>query len=103
MCGAAAESILLALAIAKTCNEDAVIKEYRVPAGRKKTIDSLVGQLSFGVQGQFRSLMRLLSYWRDDAAHGMASPISAAEADEAMRQLHVLSQFADRHWAELTT
>jgi hypothetical protein len=102
MCGAAAESILLALAIAKSGDEGAVIKEYRTGNGRKKTIDGLVGQQPDRIQGEFRSSMNILSYWRDDAAHGMASPISAAVAEVAMQQLLRLSQFANRHWDELT-
>jgi hypothetical protein len=102
MCGAAAESILLALAIAKSGDEDATIREYTGGSGRKRTIDALVGQQPNRIQGEFRSSMNILSYWRDDAAHGMASPISAAEAEVAMQQLLRLSQFADRRWDEFT-
>ena len=103
MCGAAAESILLALAVAKTRDEDAVYKEYRAASGRKKTIDGLVGQKLEKLQQPFRSLMGILSYWRDDAAHGMDSPISAPEAEEALRQLLMLAQFASKNWRELTS
>jgi len=46
--------------------------------------------------------MAILSYWRDDAAHGVASPISASEAEEALRQLLLLAQFAAQYWKELT-
>jgi hypothetical protein len=102
MCGAAAESILLALATAKSNDENAVLKEYRTATGRKKTIDGLVGQQTDSSQRQFRSFMSLLSYWRDDAAHGIATPISAPEAEEALRQLLMLAQFAGRYWSELT-
>jgi hypothetical protein len=102
MCGAAAESILLALAFAKARDEDTVIKEYRTATGRKKTIDALVGKHPDNLQRPFRSLMGILSYWRDDAAHGMASPISAPEAEEALRQLLMLAQFSARYWNELT-
>jgi hypothetical protein len=102
MCGAAAESILLTLSIAKVGNEDAVIREYRTATGRKKTTDMLVGKLPDSIQRPFRSLIGILSYWRDDAAHGVASPISAPEAEEALRQLVMLAQFASRHWNDLT-
>lgn len=101
MCGAAAESVLLALAVAKTGDEEAVFKEYRTATGRKKTIDALVGKQPDNLQRPFRSLMGILSYWRDDAAHGMASPISAPEAEEALRQLLMLAQFAAKHWKDL--
>jgi hypothetical protein len=103
MCGAAAESILLALAVVKTGDEEAVFKEYRAATGRKKTIDGLVGKQPENLQRPFRSLMGILSYWRDDAAHGMASPISAPEAEEALRQLLMLAQFAAKNWKELTS
>ena len=102
MCGAAAESILLALATAKSGDESAVLKEYRTATGRKKTIDGLVGKQPDNLQRQFRSFMSLLSYWRDDAAHGTATPISAPEAEESLRQLLMLAQFAVKHWTELS-
>jgi hypothetical protein len=103
MCGAAAESILLSLAIAKTGDAEPVLKEYRTAAGRKKTIDALVGKQPDNLQRPFRSLMSILSYWRDDAAHGMASPISAPETEEALRQLLMLAQFSAKHWKDLTS
>jgi hypothetical protein len=102
MCGAAAESILLSLAVAKTGTEEAVLKDYKSAHGRRKTIDLLVGKAPSQLQGPFRSLMAILSYWRDDAAHGSNSLISAPEAEEALRQLLILSQFSHRHWEELT-
>jgi hypothetical protein len=102
MCGAAAESILLSLAVAKAGSEEAVLKEYKASNGRKRTIDMLVGKSPDDLQRPFRSSMSILSYWRDDAAHGTPSTISAPEAEEALRQLLILSQFAAKRWDQLT-
>ena len=44
MCGAAAESILLAAAIAKTADEAAILKTYKSASGRKRVEDGLIGQ-----------------------------------------------------------
>lgn len=49
MCGAAAESVVLAVAIAKQGDEDAVLKVYFAAQGRKRTTDAVVhgAQLPF--------------------------------------------------------
>jgi hypothetical protein len=52
--------------------------------------------------GPFRSATGLLSYWRDDAAHGIASDISEIEAHEALSRLLRFSQLANDNWEELT-
>lgn len=70
MCGAAAESILLAAAIAKTGDEGAVLKAYSTSGGRKRVQDILTGQAPRELAQPFGNMMGLLSYWRDDAAHG---------------------------------
>src|SRR5208283_1226627 len=43
MCGAAAESALLAIAIAKTSNEESVLREYRSGGGRQKVMAKIFG------------------------------------------------------------
>jgi hypothetical protein len=43
MCGAATESILLAVAIAKNRNEGATLAGYRAANGRRRVIESVVG------------------------------------------------------------
>jgi hypothetical protein len=50
----------------------------------------------------FRSAIGLLSFWRDDAAHGLASEISEIEAHEALARLLRFAQFATENWEELT-
>jgi hypothetical protein len=103
MCGAAAESILLAVAIAKSGNEGATIALYRAASGRQKVIEQVVGQLKQALASPFRSATQLLSYWRDEAAHGIASNISEIEAHEAVARLLRFAQFACDNWDELTS
>ncbi len=101
MCGAAAESILLAAAIAKTGDEQQILRRYRTAQGRVHITNLLVGQDALG--SRFRSLLDLLSYWRDESAHGVASDISEIEAFDALGRLLRLSHMADDHWDGLTT
>jgi len=75
MCGGATESILLRVAIAKTGNEQEVLRTYRSANGRKKVEDIVVGRLREPLASQFRNLTELLKYWRDEAAHGVISAI----------------------------
>jgi hypothetical protein len=102
MCGAAAESILLAVAIAKNKDEERVLALYRSAQGRRDVINSVTGQARQSIAAPFRSAMGLLSYWRDDAAHGLASSISEIEAHEALARLLRFAQFATDNWNELT-
>jgi hypothetical protein len=44
----------------------------------------------------------IISLWRDEAAHGKATPLSTANADEALLQLLHMSQWVDKEWANLT-
>jgi hypothetical protein len=103
MCGAAAESILLAIAIEKSGDEVATMRTYQAAQGRRKITEEIVGAKRSALAGPFRSATGLLSYWRDDAAHGTASDISEIEAHEALSRLLRFSQFADDNWNELTT
>ena len=102
MSGAAAESILLALAIAKARDEEAILKTYRSASGRRRITDAIAGPLRKPLASQFRNLLDLLNYWRDEAGHGTASEISEFEAYEALAKLLRLAHFADDHWDELT-
>lgn len=102
MCGAAAESIVLALAIQKSGDEEAVLKTYNSRSGRSNVLNGLVGQVVDPVRRRLMTYSELLSYWRDDAAHGVASNLGDAHAEEALERLLRLAQFADDHWKELT-
>jgi hypothetical protein len=102
MCGAAAESILLAVAVAKSGDEAATLATYRTANGRRRVTDNVVGQAKPSIADPFRSATGLLSFWRDDAAHGLASTISEIEAHEALARLLRFAQFAADNWQELT-
>ena len=102
MCGAAVESIVLAIAIAKTGDEGAVLKTYLAHQGRKRTIDSIIHGARAGIADAFKAATDLLSYWRDEAAHGTASEISEIEAHTALARLMRFAQFACDNWTALT-
>ncbi|MFZ1962153.1 MAG: hypothetical protein WAU78_01560 [Roseiarcus sp.] len=102
MAGAAAESILLAIAITKSGYEAKTLAQYNSRSGRREVTKSVVGNVSTPVKTQFETALQILHYWRDDAAHGMATTISEMEAFASLSQLLRLAQFADDHWAELT-
>jgi hypothetical protein len=103
MSGAAAESILLSIAIAKSGDEAATLMTYRAANGRRSIVEKVVGHARRGIADPFRSATGLLSYWRDDAAHGLKSTISEIEAHEALARLLRFAQFATDNWDELTT
>jgi hypothetical protein len=102
MCGAAAESIVLSVAIAKSGDEAAVLKTYLAAQGRKRTIDAVIHGAQPGIAEPFRAATSLLSYWRDESAHGRASDISEIEAHTALGRLVRFAQFASDNWSELT-
>jgi hypothetical protein len=102
MCGAAAESTLLAVAIAKSGDERITLTTYRAAAGTRKVVESVVGQASQSIADPFRRSAELLSYWRNEAAHGLASTISEIEAHEALARLLRFAHLATEKWGELT-
>jgi hypothetical protein len=102
MCGAAAESIILALGIAKTGDEAAVLKTYNSRSGRSSIVRTLTGQAVDPVRMRFVTYTEILSYWRDDASHGVESVLGDAHAEEALSRLLRLAQFAGNHWTDLT-
>lgn len=102
MCGAAAESIVLAAAIAKNRDEADVLKTYLASQGRRRTIDAVIHGARPSIAEPFRAATSLLSYWRDESAHGRASDISEIEAHTALGRLVRFAQFASDNWSELT-
>jgi hypothetical protein len=103
MSGAAAESILLATAIAKTKDEAKVLSEYRRSSGRRQVMKLVVTGAGKAVEEQFTNALGILAYWRDAAGHGMASRIGEIEAHETISRLLRLAQFTSDHWSVLTT
>ena len=74
MTGAAAKSILLAVAIAKTGDEPKVLKDYASAGGRGRVTKLILSGLKGSVAQTFDAALQVLHYWRDDASHGMRPP-----------------------------
>jgi hypothetical protein len=102
MAGAAAESILLALAIAKAGDEAKVLRAYGHSGGRRQVLNMIVGQADPTRRGTLTTFTGIISLWRDEAAHGQATLLGTANADEALRQLLHMCQWVDREWESLT-
>jgi hypothetical protein len=102
MVGAAAESVLLAIAISKEGEEEPVLRAYRGVRGRQTVLNMIVGQADAPRRNTLTTFAGIVSLWRDDAAHGRASPIDTSNADEALRQLLHMCQWVDREWDNLT-
>ena len=103
MAGAAAESILLATAIAKSKDEEKVLAEYQSTGGRGRVIKRMTSGAQTGIGQRFAEALGVLSYWRDDAGHGIATAIGEIEAHEALTRLLRLAQFTADNWSKLTT
>lgn len=102
MSGAAAESILLAVAIAKSGSEADVLKLYGGARGRSEVRKLVVGPSPTGVFKSFYAATSLIDPWRDEAAHGRASSIDETEAHESLLQLLHFAKLAEKHWSALT-
>ena len=103
MAGAAAESILLAVAIAKMAGDERkVLAEYRGAHGRKKITDRITGGLRQGLAEQFVTAGSILNFWRDEAAHGTRTTITEVEAQASLAQLLRFAQLTADNWAVLT-
>lgn len=102
MCGGAAESILLAVAIARVGNEEEVLKAYRTGSGRSKIETIVLAQQNSHVMRELPNFTALIHYWRDESAHGAQSNISEEEAFTSLILLLRFAQFADSRWDELT-
>ncbi len=100
MCGASAESIVLAPAIAKD-NEDNILKIYASASGRHRIENLLVGKARKQIQNEYRGYTSLLKYWRDEAAHGRASEIKDNEAYTSLALLLRFATFVNDNWDEL--
>ena len=101
MCGAAAESVLLAAAI-KKCGKESVLKEYNRASGRAKVENMLLGKSKENIQRDFRGFTGLIKYWRDEASHGMPVDISDNEAYTSLALLLRFAMYVDEKWVLLT-
>jgi hypothetical protein len=102
MCGAAAESILLAVTIARVGDQEKVLKAYNGAAGRSRVETLLLGQATDSMRRGFSGLTALLKYWRDSAAHGHIAEITDNEAHTSLALLLRFALFVDDNWDELT-
>jgi hypothetical protein len=101
MAGAAAEAILLAIAIAKLRDHERALSEYRSSGGRSKVTNRIVGNVTRGLKEQFLLASGVLSYWRDESAHGTHSKITEVHAQSSLAQLLRFAQLVSDHWSEL--
>lgn len=102
MCGAAAESVMLHLAITKDGDEEKILKLYRASNGRKKIEDMIISQQKGGLKSDFEAFFGLLKYWRDEAAHGRKANIAESEAYTSLALLLRCAQFAKDNYGILT-
>jgi len=102
MCGAAAESILLATAIKKEGDENQVLNMYRTANGRSRVENIVIGQAREQLKREFLGLTGLLKYWRDEASHGLATSISDNEAYTSLAMLLRYAIVVNDCWDELT-
>lgn len=102
MCGAATESILLSVAVAKSGNEERVLGEYLSSGGRGRIEKMLLGQQPDRVQAEFRGYTSLLKYWRDSSAHGKKASIGDNEAYTSLALLLRFAHFVNDGWGSLT-
>lgn len=102
MAGAAAESVILAAAIAKSGDEGQILRMYSGAQGRGRLERFLVGAANEHIKREFDGFMILLKYWRDEASHGTVSKISDNEAYIALSLLLRFAHFVNDRWRELT-
>jgi hypothetical protein len=100
MCGASAESIILATAIAKDEKEN-ILKIYNSARGRSNIENILIGKARKQIQNEYKGFTSLLKYWRDEAAHGHASEIKDNEAYTSLALLLRFASFVSDNWNEL--
>jgi hypothetical protein len=103
MIGAAAESMLLAVASAKSGKNDAALKAYASATGRKKLFNELAPASKPHLARPFSAIHGLLAYWGDASSHNSATTISRPEIEQAFRELLHLAQFFADNWEELST
>lgn len=103
MCGAAAESILLATATEKQGDRDAVLKMYNTSQGRGRVENLILGSAKDGVRREFSAYQGLIKYWRDQASHGMPVQIGDNEAYTSLALLLRFAMFVEQRWESLTS
>ena len=101
MVGAAAEAILLA-ATGHKLGEEQATRIYTGSRGRSRLQTKLLGQQPDRIRTEFERHTELISYWRDQAAHGHQTGIKDGEAFAALSGLLKFAHFAADNWGDLT-
>jgi hypothetical protein len=101
MAGAACETIVLALAIKKMGDEARAVKMYLGRDGRRTLINYITTNMTPHMKQGIETATGILSYWRDNAAHGHATQISEFAAHDALSRLLRFTQFVDGNWDQL--
>ena len=102
MSGAAAESILLALAIAKIGDEAKVLMEYNTTGGRRRITKRIGVGVAPALATQLDAALQPLGHRYDSAGHAIMTTVSEIEAHIGLTDLLRLAQLVHDHWAELT-
>jgi hypothetical protein len=102
MSGAAAESILLALAIAKIGDESKVLMEYNTTGGRRRITKRICVGVAPALAAQLDAALQPLGHRYDSAGHATMTTVSEIEAHIGLTDLLRLAQLVHDHWAELT-
>jgi hypothetical protein len=102
MCGAAAEAILLAAAIAREGSDEKVLATYNSSQGRSRVETMLLGQARARLKIEIQGFLTLLKYWRDQAGHGAAANITDNEAYTSLALLLRFATYVDDWWSDLT-
>lgn len=98
MCGAAAETILLSLAIALGGDEDEVLKEYLSRSGRAALMKRIKARLSHSDSLQLETYAKPLDYWRDAASHGLPARVLSGTAFQNLQLVRHLAHFVAGRW-----
>ncbi|MBL8015337.1 MAG: hypothetical protein JNK26_04080 [Candidatus Doudnabacteria bacterium] len=101
MIGAAAESIILKLAIARTGDEAKVTKEYQEHNGTSKTLNTLTHGQSGEIKRMIDNAFELMKYWRDAAAHADTTEITPNEAFTSLALLVRFARFSDEKYDDI--
>lgn len=97
MCGAAAESVLLAPALIKIGEQEA-LSIYQRSGGRGRIRNALIGKAKGDIQGNFDACLTLINYWRDESAHGTARGIGENEAFTSLLLLLRFARLVNDEW-----
>ena len=100
MCGAAAESILLAAAYRLEARET-VLKKYHSSAGRSNVEKIVFKYASDHIKKMYLKYTDIMSYWRDESGHGGDSDIDKHEPYIALVTLLRFAEFMRDQWGAL--